>query len=835
MISYFLLLCIYAKADFEVDNFTYHIIDQEKNDVQVVKCTISSESSLIIPSTVFYESTNYKVTSIAANAFSSQFEKIYFPYTLIEIDGSAFSWFDHLQSIGFINENNELINDTLPPKMTKINEKVFFHCEAITTIDVNNVIELKPYCFQYCFHLTSLKLRKVEIIGEFSLFSTNLSEVIEFPSTLKEIHDHAFVSSYVTEITGEVPNLKIINGAFNECSELKHIPKLTGIVRIENFAFAGCYKLKEVHCGPNLTSISYSCFNGCGELVSFTTESKNYTIAERAFCVCSSLPTFNFEGVTEILDNAFEACYSFVEIDMSNSHLEEVLPIFQDCVNLTSIVLPQNLTKFDLKSFEECNIQSFTFSGTKGTLNLKGTFYQSQIDLCEVIFSPSCNVILDSTFASCYQLSRVVLPKTPYELHSTFVNCHNLKEVENLEFCTLLDNSFFSCEKLTQLNSFPPVKTIGKQTFMNCKSLESIPSLSSVEVIESRCFSNCLKLKKIECGSELKSIGSQAFSDCSLLLSFTTSSLNYSIDFESFQRCNSLQKFDFSGCCEIQHGAFDHCTSLFEIDLSKSKISSLPYNAFSDCSSLHDITFKSDLEYIGEMCFYNCINITSLHFSSLKYIHSNAFEFCIGLKTVTFENQPLVISSNAFHSCVSLETIELKNSEPNSNSIIENRAFENCTSLKSFQFDKWSISSIGELAFHGCHLSHKLKFKGSSVSTNFTIFDHAFSSSLIQSVDFRFDFTSLILSNESFVECSDIKCVMIDSKHKNAITEVFKKKIINGLHCPNYLHTHIVVLVVIILSVLAVVILIVIIIIICVKRKKLQNEKYLSQPLITTQ
>lgn len=833
MLSYFLLLFIYVKADFEIDGFTYHILDPESNNVQIVKCSISSETVLKIPSTVTYESADYIVTSIASGSISNSFQIIYLPYTLNDISSSSFGWFNQLQTIGFIDENNEVVNDTLPPKITQINEKVFFHCEIITTINVNNVIELCPYCFQYCFRLINLTLPKVEIIGEFSLFSTDLSFGLKLPSTLKEIHDHAFVSTYITNLTGEVPNLKVINGAFNGCPDLSIIPKLTGIVHLENFAFSGCYALKEVYCGPELRSLCTSCFNGCGKLESFTTDSKNYTIASRAFCVCSSMKTFNFEGVTEILENAFEACYSFLEVDLSNSHLEEVLPIFQDCENLTSIILPQNLTKFDLNSFEGSGLQSLTFSGTKGKLDLKAAFFECKFDIQEVIFAPSCNVNLDLAFASCYQLLRVVLPKTSYELHSTFANCHNLNQVENLEFCTLLDYTFFSCEKLNSLSSFPSVKKIGAQTFMNCKSLESIPSLSSVEIIENRCFSNCLNLRNFECGSELKSIGSEAFSGCSLLEGFKTTSLHYSIGSQSFQNCHSLKKFDFSHCYDILNNAFENCKSLFEIDLSKSEVTSLSFNAFANCSSLHNVIFQSNFDYIDSMCFYNCVNITTLNFPSLKYIYSSAFEGCVGLKTVSFENQPLIISSRSFYSCTSLESIELKNSNSNSISTIEKSAFENCVSLKSFQFDKWAIESIGERAFHGCPLKRKLKFKGSAVQSNLTISSYAFSSSLIQSVDLRFDFYSLNLNENSFSECHEIKCVMIGKNHKDDVSKFFSKKIVNGQHCPNYFKTHIVVLVGIIIAALAIIILITIIIV-CVVKKKKQKENNLTQTLITT-
>lgn len=74
---------------------------------------------------------------------------------------------------------------------------------------------------------------------------------------------------------------------------------------------------------------------------------------------------FDFSGVTEILNNAFEGCISLDVIDMSNCKMETISLIFQDCGDMSSVILPPNLTEFNRNIFEGSNVHSLTFSGTK--------------------------------------------------------------------------------------------------------------------------------------------------------------------------------------------------------------------------------------------------------------------------------------------------------------------------------------------------------------------------------------------------------------------------------------------------------------------------------------
>lgn len=840
MLQFFLFLSIFVKADFEVEGLTYHVIDSEALEVQVVKSKLSN-STIIFPPTVKSEGNEYKVVSISSSTFSeaniSQIETIYFPFTLKYIESDTFSNFKNLKKIGYIDEEGEKNDDKIPPLITKLNSNVFSNCQSISSVDLNNVIEVCDYCFQNSIRISKVNFRVVEIIGPYSFASIQLLQNIEFPSTLKEIQSYAFVKTALVNITGEVPNLESIDTGFYLCSDLVSIPKLTGIRRFEGKAFSSCSNLKEIHCGSKLEAIFSCAFMGCVKLETFTTESNYYLISGESFSQCHSLKSFNFDGAFDILNNAFEACESLDVIDMSRSKIQFVnWQVFLDCGDLSLVILPPQLTDFNLLAFENCNIHSLTFTGTNTTLDLTDSFSHYDGELYEVIFYPDCDVILDNAFSYCGNLSHVVLPKCAYSLMSTFEYCTNLTEVENLKYCVNMTSAFSNCYKLKQIDSLDSLLNIGQSSFTYCSSLKSIPKLTKIRSIGSKCFQYCFGLEKIECGIYLSIIESYAFYGCYNLQNFIKERGSFSIGNNAFCECFSLKSFDFTTCLEINESAFYGCSSLETADLNKTSIQAVPVLAFADCTSLKKVVLPADLSVVSVSAFSYCTNLTSVEFftNTLFFsIHSNAFEYCTSLQKVYFKQRPSIIFSEAFFCCTSLESVVLGESYTLFPTWIDDRAFYNCTSLTKFDFSKWSISEIGMYAFSGCPLSKKIKFEGSILYyTNFTIHSYAFSSPKINTIDFRFGFHVLSMSNESFSGCPNLKCVMIASSLKDQLAKIMKKSLINGVHCVNFYTQTVFIVFYVVFAVASLIFLIVIIVKCCIKRKQ-KKEEELRHPLIT--
>lgn len=838
MLILFLFLSIFVKSDFVLDGYTYHILESQNNEVQIVNCSITAQN-ITVPSTVSNEKIDYQVTSIAKNSFSvcnSSLTEIYFPHTLQEIEEEVFKGFRHLQKIGYIDSNNQQIQHAFPPLMTQLKKGVFQNCDQLHAIDLNNIIEIGSHCFEQCSVISEVKMRVVEMIGPFSLASIQLLINLELPSTLREIQEFAFSKTAIVNITGDASNLEIITTSFLGCSDLVSLPPLTGIVELQDKSFANCRALTAIHCGPNLTAIYTDCFVGCAMLETFSTDAHDYFISGEAFLQCTSLKNFDFSRPAEILNNAFEACESLDIIDMSQSSMQSLNDqVFQDCGTLKSVILPPNLTQFSLRTFDGCNIQSLTFTGTDGVLELDKTFVLYDGNLSEVIFYPNCDVVLTETFVGCDSLTRVVLPTKPYVLESTFMHCSNLVKIEKLDHCTSIISGFAYCSSLTQIDSLASLTVLGDQAFFNCFSLISLPSLPLITTIGNYCFTGCRLLKSIDCGNELTTIGSGAFTNCTHLESFRGGSNSLAVNSTAFAYCHSLSNFPFSKVHQIGSEVFSDCYSIVEANLSNLVGDNLviPTSLFCNCISLTTVVFPPGLSAINQTAFYNCSKLTSVRIynnSDEFFVYASAFEWCTSLQIVYFEYQPLRLDTYSFASCTSLESVSITNSITSGE--VFTGAFENCTSLTHFPFSDYILDIVFQKAFYNCPLSKTIDFR-SELFLN--ISSYAFASDIIETLDFRSLTSSrLAISNKTFSDCPNIKCAM-GHQAEDILKSVFDEDIVNGKHCPgNAFPLPLLLGLVIGGSVMVIIIIVVVVVFVLQKKKEfVKNEIAMSKPLIS--
>ncbi|MBQ8256970.1 MAG: leucine-rich repeat domain-containing protein, partial [Bacteroidaceae bacterium] len=211
-----LLLCSTAASahDFEVDGIFYNITDATAKTVEVT-CKGDSYSeyneysgSVIIPSTVSYNSTVYDVTSIGDHAF-------------VDCDG--------------------LTSVTIPNSVTSIGGHAFFYCYGLASIvvdDGNSVYDSREGCNAIIETATNTLIAgckntiipgSVTSIGDYAFYLCTGLTSVEIPSSVTSIGNYAFSDcSGLTSI--EIPNSVTSIGisAFNRCSGLTSITVNSG-------------------------------------------------------------------------------------------------------------------------------------------------------------------------------------------------------------------------------------------------------------------------------------------------------------------------------------------------------------------------------------------------------------------------------------------------------------------------------------------------------------------------------------------------------------------------------------------------------------------------------
>lgn len=174
---------------------------------------------------------------------------------------------------------------------------------------------------------------------------------------------------------------------------------------------------------------------------------------------------------------------------------------------------------------------------------------------------------------------------------------------------------------------------------------------------------------------------------------------------------------------ELGERSFSGCSNIEELDLSNSKLTSIPEGAFAYCKNLKTIKLPSTITSIGDEAFYNCqslTNIEGLDKCNLKSIGSAAFSNCKALENLDFSQSTFTnVPSKAFNGCSALAKITL----PNTLTTIGGYAFYACYSIPQLDLSNTALTTLENYALYQMRETTKLSLPDSISS----IGTHAFS------------------------------------------------------------------------------------------------------------
>ena len=223
--------------DFEVDGIYYKILADKNNEVAVVyegefnpdMIGTSYRGAVIIPATVSYENTIYRVTRIG-NAFDRciGLTSVTIPNSVTTIDSYAFHSCSSLTSI------------VIPSSVTTMGASAFGYCENLTSV-VWNAEHCNDfsYSYDYSWHGYDCTAPFYDGCREITSFTFGDS-VQHIPANL------CCGMSNLTSIT--IPNsvTSIGEGAFRNCSGLNSITIPSNVTSIGDEVFSGCSGLTSI-------------------------------------------------------------------------------------------------------------------------------------------------------------------------------------------------------------------------------------------------------------------------------------------------------------------------------------------------------------------------------------------------------------------------------------------------------------------------------------------------------------------------------------------------------------------------------------------------------------
>ena len=362
---------------------------------------------------------------------------------------------------------------------------------------------------------------------------------------------------------------------------------------------------------------------------------------------------------------------------VSKNNLLSFLPKLEygdyDCVFDNGELTYRMLDRFNC-SVVDCDKSVKTVSvpsqiGGMKVCALDGAF-KNCVNLTSVEIPDNITTLGNSLFYNCKSLTR-------FELHngiksiggSAFAGCSNLAEIIMPDSLTSIDGyAFEDCSSLTSIKLPSGLKTIGYWAFSYCSGLTEIVIPDGVTSIGAYAFKDCVNLTSVNIPRGVEILHRNLFSGCGSLISVELHSGITSVENDAFLHCDSLERVyinDLESWCNIEFASLSSNPLYYA------------QNLYLDGSLLTDLVIPDSVTQLNDYAFYNCRSLTSVELhGGITSVGKSAFKYCRSLTELTIPDGVTIIDDYAFYGCSGLIRVEI----PLSVTQIGQEAFSGCHS-----------------------------------------------------------------------------------------------------------------------------------------------------------
>lgn len=376
---------------------------------------------------------------------------------------------------------------SIPNGVTIIDKFAFYGCSSLVSVDIPSSVE-------------TISLSAFDYTGLYENDGNWKNDVLYVDDCLIKARMSLNGSYDVMEGTRLIADY-----AFHLCSSLTSVDIPNGVTNIGGYAFSNCSNLMSVTLGNGITSIGAFAFEYCSSLTSVDVPNSVTNINEYVFNNCYGLKSASIDSRV-IGDNMFQNCSNLTSVTLGDNVVSVGESAFYNCSSLTSVKIPNRVTTIGPGAFYGTALYNNDMNWTNNVLYVDNCLIEARYgvnDAYEVV--EGTRVIADGAFGYMDVVS-VDIPGSVQNIgYLAFGNCRNLEvfnvKEENKYYCSV-DGVLFNADK-TMLIQYPRAKS---------EKSYSVPE--SVNTIGDMALYNCRNIESIIIGSGVASIGEGAFVEC---------------------------------------------------------------------------------------------------------------------------------------------------------------------------------------------------------------------------------------------------------------------------------------------------------------------------------
>lgn len=352
------------------------------------------------------------------------------------------------------------------------------------------------------------------------------------------------------------------------------------------------------------------------------------SVGNRNFAGMSSITSVSFpDTLTDIGEAAFYGCSGLEKITLPESVKVLHMAVFADCTSLTSFSAP-GVTMMDWYTLQRTGLKTFEIPKGMNTFTSLTLYGCDNIEGYTVASGNKAFAVQGGVLYSNDKTTLIAYPAKSAETQFTipsgvkkvgdyaFSNNKNLKSINFNNVTTLGDGAFAGSALSGSLVLSDKITQVGNFAFEGCSDITSVKFGKGLKESAYSMFENCSGIQSIDFGG-LEKLGMRTFCECNGLVEVTLPDTMTEWGGSVFNSCASLVTFKAKGLKEIQYADFAQCYALENVILSG--VENIYRQAFTNCSSLKEITLPVTTKWVDANAFAEDVKINCLNKSLVKF------------------------------------------------------------------------------------------------------------------------------------------------------------------------------------------------------------------------